>query len=104
MTSAEWLVACPDRTTFLYELNVAQSDYVNKYSNKLQTGLLEQQLLEKVKIVLLEAFVEAIEYWYRDTISGDLMSFTVAEVEDFIQHANRLMGTTIYVDNSGIIL
>lgn len=82
-------------TEFLYQINNSHSDYIHRYVRKLQVGMDDQQLLEKVKVILLEALIESVEYYYGSGSSFGTTNFcTVDELEDTVNHINRIMKTT----------
>ena len=54
----------------------------------------------KIKIILLANMVEIINYYFRVTTTGDENFFTASEIQDVIDHANKIMGTTWYIDLS----
>ena len=83
-------------TEFLYYLNNYHSEYIHKYIQRLQVGMVDQQLLEKVKVILLEALIESIEYYYGSGSAIGSDNFcTEDEIETALDHCNRIMGTTL---------
>ena len=85
-------------TTFLVNLNNAQVACVNKISTQIWIGDPDKLTMRKMKVALLEAMVEIIEYWFRDTTDDDDNCFTSVEIQDVIDHANKIMGTVLYID------
>lgn len=55
---------------------------------------------DTLKLTLLNAYVEIMEYYLRDTITGDSNFFTTTEAEDIMQHINEITGKTYWLELS----
>lgn len=85
---------------FLEAIREAYLLHGEKVGKYLKFNSLDKLTYEELKMLLLGQFMEIIEYYFRPTTSGDENCFTEEEIEDIISHANRIMGTTFYVDLS----
>ncbi len=87
-------------TTFLEDLADAQVTFADVMADRLLLSDPDLLSMGKVKVTLLTSMIEIINYWFRDTTSGDDNFFTTDEIQDVIDHANKIMGTTLYIDLS----
>ncbi len=90
-------------TTFLEDLADAQVTYVNSVATKTIIRDTDLLSLKFTKVSLLAVMVEIIAYWFRDTNTvgtTDENFFTTTEIQDVIDHANKIMGTVLYLDLS----
>lgn len=90
--------------------------YFNSYSHKetviLRVGDPDFEGQRETKIALLNAMIEVVEHYFRDTLGyydsggdfytsgNDLNFFTVGEIQQVIDHMNLIMETTAYIDLS----
>jgi len=86
--------------SFLEDLKNAQIQYTDFVANKTLIRDSDLLSLRFTKVTLLTIMVEIIDYWFRDTVTGDDNFFTSTEIQDIIDHANKIMGTVLYIDLS----
>jgi len=87
-------------TTFLEDLADAQVTFVDSIATQIWMSDPYLLSVRKTKVTLLEAMIEIINYWFRDTTATDDNFFDSDEIQEVIDHANKLMGTTLYIDLS----
>lgn len=87
--------------SFLQDLKDSQVTYVDNVCDQMLIGDPKLLSLKKIKTTLLAAMLEVIDYWFRDTTDSDDNFFDTDEIQDVIDHANKIMGTTHYIDLSG---
>jgi len=86
---------------FLAALRYSFSDYCAGKGDIMKFGTRDKIMtVRELKVLLLANFVEIIEYYFRTTTSPDENFFTVGEIQDVIDHANNIMGTTLYTELS----
>jgi len=85
---------------FMVLLNMSFTEYCGNESEVLKLSYNRDLSMRELKIVLLAHFMEILEYYFRDTISGDDNFFTEEEIQDVITHVNKIMGTEYYFDFS----
>lgn len=85
---------------FLEDLKDSQVAFVDKISTQIWMSDPYLLSVNKTKVTLLNAMLEIIDYWFRDTTAADDNFFDTDEIQDIIDHANKLMGTVHYIDLS----
>ncbi len=97
---------------FLYEVWYNFNDYAHRETILLRVGDPDYEGVRETKIALLNAMIEVVEYYFRDTLGvysssgvftssgNDSNFFDVGEIQEVIDHINRIMNTTIYIDLS----
>ena len=86
--------------TFLEDLKDAQVTFADSVSTQIWISDPNLLSVRKTKVTLLEAMIEIIVHWFRDTntvSTTDANFFTSAEIQDVIDHANYLMDTVLYI-------
>jgi len=74
---------------------------IKEYTEDEQLGLKRKTNWDLIKLIYLSAYVNILEYYNRDTITGDDDNFfTTAEIWDIIQHVNGITGKDFYIDLS----
>ena len=86
---------------FLEDLKDSQVAFVDKIATQIWMSDPYLLSVRKTKIILLEAMLGIIDYWFRDTTTGDANFFDTDEIQDVIDHVNKIMETTHYIDLSG---
>jgi len=87
MTSEDYLLAIND--DFLeYCATYAKKEFFDSKENE----------SDYIKVILTAAYVEALEYYFRTTWSGDDNFWTQTEAEEVIEKLNDLLGTYYVVD------
>ena len=75
-----------DVTNFISEIELTQTHFVNNHCVNRKVGnLIRDKFTSELEIILLEAFVEALEYYIRDTtsvVSGDIVLSTSYNVRN----------------------
>ena len=101
-----------DEAQFLQQLWYTFNEYSHRETILLRIGEPDYEGERETKIALLNAMIEIVEYYFRDTLGvfdsfgaftssgNDLNFFTVGEIQEVIDHVNRIMGTTLYIDLS----
>ena len=86
---------------FLTAIRDAFSNHCKAKGDIIRVGSRDKDMtLRELRILLLGQFMEIIEYYFRTTTNGDENLFTEEEIQNVIDHANRIMGTTLYTDFS----
>ena len=83
---------------FLLAIRESFTDYCAAAGKTLKFGTQYKLSFLELKVNLLGQFMEIIEYYFRTTTSGDENFFTADEIQNVIDHVNRIMGTTFYTD------
>lgn len=89
--------------SFLEDLADAQVVFVNKISTQIWMSDPNLLSVRKTKVSLVNSMIDIINYWFRDTNdigTTDDNFFDVDEIQQVIDHANKLMGSTVYIDLS----
>lgn len=55
----------------------------------------QTKFTDEIKLALLYFYLEMILFYYRDTVTGDENSFTVAEIKSIINTFNDIAGSHI---------
>lgn len=71
-------------------------DWLYKYSKKELLGI-ENVHIYYVDSALIQAFIEILEEYFKETVDSDANFFTVTEIYDIIQHLNNLLNTEYYI-------
>jgi hypothetical protein len=85
---------------YLLDINSAFSDYTYNLALRENVNLNVKRNVEKIKLILLKAYVEIMDYYLRDTITGDDNFFTIAEAEDIMQKINDITEGNYWLDLS----
>ena len=85
-------------TAFLEDLKDAQVEFVDSISTQIWMSDSVLLSVRKTKVTLLVAMIEIIDYWFRDTTDDDDNFFSIDEIQQIIDHCNKLMNSTIFID------
>ena len=83
--------------TFILSLNNAFLKYCNKEANLIKIGDINYKGHRKLKLAILTAMIEMIEYWFRDTVVNDENICEPDEIQVAIDIANNIMGSTVFI-------
>jgi len=89
-----------DEEQYLIDINSAFSDYSYNLTLRENINLNVKRNVEKIKLILLKAYVEIMEYYLRDTITGDENFFTILEIEDIMRRINDITKGNYWLDLS----
>lgn len=85
---------------YILDINEEFLNYTNKVSKRDRLGISKDRTMFHLRLMLLEAFIEIMENYLRDTVTSDDNFFTVSEAEDIMQHINLICDSDHWVDLS----
>jgi hypothetical protein len=85
---------------FIVDLNHSFLVYSDKCSHVIKIGDRSQKGIKEYQLIIVSVMVEMVEYWFRDTVTGDDNFCLSADIQPCIDMLNNLMGSSCYIDTS----
>jgi len=85
-------------TAFLEDLKDAQVAFIDSISTQIWMSDPVLLSVRKTKVTLVAIMIEIVDYWFRDTTTTDDNFFDTDEIQQVIDHCNKLMNSTIFID------